>query len=58
MLMSSKEFFVERYKKLGWEYRETQLKPSIRINKMNVAELDVIKRLQSQGTELEKIPFL
>jgi len=58
MLMSGKEFFVDRYKKLGWAYRETELRPSIRINTMNAAETDVIERLEFQGTELEKIPFL
>jgi len=58
MLMSGKEFFVDRYKKLGWAYRETELRLSIRINTMNAAETDVIERLESQGTELEKIPFL
>lgn len=58
MLMSGREFFVDRYKKLGWAYREVELKPSIRINTINAAETDVIERLESQGTEFEKIPFL
>lgn len=58
MLMSGREFFVNRYKKLGWAYVETELKPSIRMNTMNATETDVIERLESQGTELEKIPFL
>lgn len=58
MLMSGRDFFVARYKKLGWAYREVELKPSIRVNTMNNAETDVIERLESQGTEFEKIPFL
>lgn len=58
MLMSGREFFVGRYRKLGWAYRETELKPSIRINTMNATDTDVIERLESQGTELEKMPFL
>jgi NOL1/NOP2/sun family putative RNA methylase len=56
--MSGREFFIDRYKKLGWTYRETELKPSIRINTMNATETEVIERLESQGTELEKTQFL
>lgn len=56
--MSGKEFFTRRYEELGWTYREVELKPSIRINSMNAKVGDVIKRLQSQGVVLEKIPFL
>ncbi|MGQ9507276.1 MAG: RsmB/NOP family class I SAM-dependent RNA methyltransferase [Candidatus Bathycorpusculaceae bacterium] len=56
--MSGKEFFVNRYKMLGWKYEDVELKPAIRINSMNVEEEEVVKRLQSLGVELEKIPFL
>ena len=56
--MSGKELFVRRYKKLGWVYREVYLKPSIRINTMNADETNVIRRLESQGIVLEKVPFL
>ncbi|UCC59089.1 MAG: RsmB/NOP family class I SAM-dependent RNA methyltransferase [Candidatus Bathyarchaeum sp.] len=56
--MSSKEFFVNRYKELGWTYKELQPKPSIRINTMNSDRDDVVNRLESLGVTLEKIPFL
>jgi NOL1/NOP2/sun family putative RNA methylase len=56
--MSGKEFFVNRYHKLGWKHQPAQLKQAIRINTMNADEKEVIKRLNSRGIELEKIPFL
>jgi NOL1/NOP2/sun family putative RNA methylase len=56
--MSGKEFFVNRYEKLGWKYEYIELRQAIRINAMNAKEADVVKRLQSLGIELEKISFL
>jgi NOL1/NOP2/sun family putative RNA methylase len=56
--MSSKEFFVNRYTKLGWTYKEVKLKQAIRINTMNANRDTVVKRLESLGIVLEKIPFL
>jgi len=56
--MSGKEFFVNRYKKLGWTYKEFELKPSIRINTMNASRDDAVNRLESLGIVLDKIPFL
>ncbi len=56
--MSGKEFFVDRYEKLGWTYSEFKPKPSIRINTMNSNRDAVVKRLESLGLVLEKIPFL
>jgi len=57
--MSDREFFVNRYKELGWKYRgDIKLKQAIRINAMNAKEANVIERLESSGVELEKIPFL
>jgi NOL1/NOP2/sun family putative RNA methylase len=56
--MSSKEFFVNRYTKLGWIYKEVKLKQAIRINTMNANRDTVVKRLESLGIVLEKIPFL
>jgi NOL1/NOP2/sun family putative RNA methylase len=56
--MFSKEFFVKRYKKLGWKYKDVKLKPSIRINTMNSNKENVVKRLESLGIVLKKIPFL
>jgi len=57
-VMSDKEFFVHRYEELGWIYHEVEVKPAIRINNMNVRKTDAVKRLESKGVLLEKIPFL
>ncbi|NWG11253.1 RsmB/NOP family class I SAM-dependent RNA methyltransferase [Candidatus Bathyarchaeota archaeon] len=56
--MSGKEFFVNRYEKLGWKYADTALKQAIRINAMNIEETSAAERLESLGIMLEKIPFL
>jgi NOL1/NOP2/sun family putative RNA methylase len=56
--MSGKEFFVNRYEKLGWKYTDTVVKQAIRINVMNIEEVTLVKRLKSLGIILEKIPFL
>jgi NOL1/NOP2/sun family putative RNA methylase len=57
--MSSKEFFTDRYRKLGWKYHTVGLKKTIRINSANVKKpLDLIKRLQGLGLVLAKVPFL
>jgi NOL1/NOP2/sun family putative RNA methylase len=56
--MSSKQFFVNRYQKLGWTYRQTKLKQAIRINTMNASKDNVAQRLESLGIVLEKIQFL
>ncbi len=56
--MSGKEFFVSRYRKMGWNYRPVRLEQAIRINTANTKKTDVVKRLESRGIELEKIPFL
>jgi NOL1/NOP2/sun family putative RNA methylase len=56
--MSGKEFFVKRYEMLGWKYEDVEPKQAIRINSMNAEEEHVVKRLESLGIKLEKIPFL
>jgi NOL1/NOP2/sun family putative RNA methylase len=56
--MSGKEFFVNRYRELGWKYKPVQLKQSIRINTVNADENQVIERLKARGIKLEKISFL
>lgn len=56
--MSGKEFFVNRYEKLGWKYVDVAPMQAIRINIINTDETNVVKRLESLGIELEKIPFL
>jgi NOL1/NOP2/sun family putative RNA methylase len=56
--MSGKDFFLSRYEKLGWRYREAEPRQAIRINTMNAKEAEIVKRLQSKGIELEKVSFL
>jgi NOL1/NOP2/sun family putative RNA methylase len=56
--MSGKEFFVNRYKQLGWEFDDVQPKQAIRINVTNTKEKNIEERLQAIGIQLEKIPFL
>jgi len=57
-LMSGKEFFVNRYKNLGCTYKQAKPKQAIRINTLNSNRDTVVKRLESLGIVLEKIPFL
>jgi NOL1/NOP2/sun family putative RNA methylase len=56
--MSGKEFFVNRYRQLGWRYEPVELKQAIRINCMNAERTEIKKRLESRGAQLQKIPFL
>jgi len=57
--MSGKEFFTDRYEKLGWKYEPVQPRQAIRINSVNIRQgVDVAERLQSLGIVLEKVPFL
>ncbi|MEM3587039.1 MAG: RsmB/NOP family class I SAM-dependent RNA methyltransferase [Candidatus Jordarchaeaceae archaeon] len=56
--MSGKEFFVSRYRELGWQFREVTLKQAIRINTINTRGVNIINRLEGLGFKLEKIPFL
>jgi NOL1/NOP2/sun family putative RNA methylase len=56
--MSGKEFFVKRYRQLGWRYEPIELKQAIRINSMNAERSEATKRLESRGIQLQQIPFL
>ncbi|MGQ9552450.1 MAG: RsmB/NOP family class I SAM-dependent RNA methyltransferase [Candidatus Bathycorpusculaceae bacterium] len=56
--MSNKEFFVKRYGELGWRFEEAKPRQAIRLNTINGREADTVKRLESLGVELEKVPFL
>ncbi|MEM3765599.1 MAG: RsmB/NOP family class I SAM-dependent RNA methyltransferase [Candidatus Bathyarchaeia archaeon] len=57
-LMFGKEFFVNRYRRLGWEFRDVTPRQAVRLNLLNAKSVDVVRRLKSLGVELEKIPFL
>jgi len=56
--MSSKQFFLDRYSRLGWKYKLAKLKQAIRINTNNAEEADIIRRLESRRIKLEPIPFV
>jgi NOL1/NOP2/sun family putative RNA methylase len=55
--MSGREFFLSRYRELGWEYREPHLRQAIRVNKENAQKKKIVERLKSRGIELEEISF-
>lgn len=57
-MMSGKEFFLHRYRRLGWTYDEVKLEQAIRINTMNTQQESVIERLRQRGVNLEKISYL
>ena len=57
-MMSGKEFFLRRYKELGWAYGEVTPCQAIRINTMNVRRERLVKRLKQRGIKLEKISYL
>ncbi len=56
--MSGKEFFVNRYRQLGWQFKTVKPRLSIRINEMNAKGRNLPDRLSMLGLQLEKISFL
>ena len=56
--MSGKEFFINRYRRLGWQFKPVEARQAIRINKSNARGKNLPERLRGLGVELEKIPFL
>ncbi len=56
--MSGKQFFLDRYAQLGWQFKEPQFKLSVRINQTNAKAKKIPDRLRSLGVVLEKVPFL
>jgi NOL1/NOP2/sun family putative RNA methylase len=56
--MFGKEFFVNRYRLLGWKFRDVTPKQAIRVNSMNVRSVNLVERLNNLGVRLEEIPFM
>jgi tRNA (cytosine40_48-C5)-methyltransferase len=56
--MSGKDFFVDRYRQLGWKFEDVQPRQAIRINSVNSKGKNLEERLQAIGVKLKKIPFL
>jgi tRNA (cytosine40_48-C5)-methyltransferase len=56
--MSGKEFFVNRYRQLGWQFKEVASRQAIRLNQANVKGKNIPERMRGLGVALEKVPFL
>ncbi|HTY75290.1 MAG TPA: RsmB/NOP family class I SAM-dependent RNA methyltransferase [Candidatus Nanoarchaeia archaeon] len=56
--MSGQEFFINRYRQLGWQFKPVHVRQAIRINQSNAKGKNLPERLGGLGVELEKIPFL
>ena len=56
--MSSKEFFVNRYRQLGWEFENVEPRQAIRINASNAKGKNLVERMHALGVQLEPVPFL
>jgi NOL1/NOP2/sun family putative RNA methylase len=56
--MSGKEFFVNRYEKMGWRFRKLKTRQAIRINESNAKGKNVLERLKHDGVTLDEIPFM
>ena len=56
--MSGKEFFVDRYRQLGWKFEDAKPRQAIRFNISNAKAKNLKERLQTIGVQLEKVPFL
>ena len=50
--------FIERYQKLGYEYKKIAPRKSFRINTAKIQPELLISRLKKKGVIVEKIPFL
>jgi NOL1/NOP2/sun family putative RNA methylase len=56
--MSGKQFFVDRYEKLGWRFRQVKARQAIRVNECNAKIKNILNRLKQNGVTLDRIPFL
>ncbi len=56
--MSNRNFFLNRYKSLGWHFQAPDIEQAIRINTINAKGKNIVQRLDSLGFKLAKIPFL
>jgi tRNA (cytosine40_48-C5)-methyltransferase len=57
-MMSYRDFFLNRYRSLGWQYQEPNVEQAIRINIVNTKGKHLVQRLENLGIKVEKIPFL
>jgi NOL1/NOP2/sun family putative RNA methylase len=56
--MSGKQFFTDRYARLGWSYRDVKPRQALRINLSHTNQERLLERLRREGVLLDKVPFL
>ena len=56
--MSDKDFFVDRYERLGWKFEDKKPRQAIRLNVAKIKGKNLEERLKAIGVYLEKIAFL
>lgn len=49
--------FIKRYEELGWDFKEIRNKHCIRVNNLKINARELVKRLESKGLSLKKVPF-
>jgi len=57
MESGGKEFFLNRYQKLGYKFKPVKPLPSLRVNTLRIKESILVQKLKNLGVELQKIPF-
>ncbi len=57
MASGGKEFFLKRYKQLGYRSTQGKLLQALRVNTLRTSEKKILERLTALGVALEKIPF-
>lgn len=59
-MTSGKDFFLERYRKLGQKFspQAVKLSKTIRVNPLVKPEKEVLERLQAIGVKLKRIPYV
>lgn len=50
--------FIKRYEELGWNFLDIHNKHCIRVNNLKTSSKELVKRLESKGLSLKKVPFL
>jgi len=56
--MFGKEFFIDRYERLGWKFEDVKPRQAIRLNATNIKEENFEERLNAIGVQIEKVSFL
>ncbi len=58
MKINNKQVFVQRYKKLGQEFKEVKIKHALRVNTLKISEEYLVDRLKAINVKLRKISYL